>query len=241
MNEAGGYRRFVLIGTDHVYPRTTNRVLAGYLADSDVLTLYAPPGHTAWSNQVAEVRRFARAGGAARTAVISTVSGNTNVYFFRELRRQGISADTIPVLTLSIGEAEAGLVGAENLAGHFAAWSYLATLEAPLNRAFLADWRAFRQDPNALTNDAMEATWIAFRLWADAVCAAGSTETAAVRKALAGRTLAAPSGFEVRMDQENHHLHKPYVIGRFGRDLSIRPVAQSKSLVAPEPMSRYVQ
>jgi urea transport system substrate-binding protein len=239
----GGFRRFILVGTEGLYPRTTNTIIAGHLkekglGEADLMTLYTPSGHMEWRGEIARMRRFIAGG---KTAIVSTVSGEANIYFFRALKRQGIDPARNPVLTLSIGEVEIGAVGAESLAGHLAGWNYLATLDTPANREFLAAWRRHCCKPQALTNDAMEATWIGFTLWAAAVTAAGTTETGAVKRALAGRRCLAPSGMEVMMDPTNHHLHKPAIIGRMERDATIRTIQRGDLLIAPEPMSRYVR
>jgi urea transport system substrate-binding protein len=212
---AEGYRRFILVGTDYIYPRTTNAVLKGYLASqgilgSDVVERYTPFGCKDWSAVVESIRRFARGGGAA---IISTVSGDANLHFYRELERQGVSAKKIPVMSLSITETELPALMRFDVAGHFVAWNYLHAFDRRENRAFIADWRRFTGQPEAVTNDPMEATWIGFNLWCAAVAAAGSTEIDQVRAALSGRQIAAPSGFTAKMDGRSHHLYKPVMIG----------------------------
>ena len=151
-----------------------------------------------------------------------------------------LDADILPVMSLSIGEAEMPALHERNLIGHMVAWNYLHSIDTPENRDFIGEWRAFTGDPAAVTNDPMEASWIGFQLWTQSVQAAGTTEPQAVRRALAGRTIRAPSGFDVRVDPENQHLHKPAVIGRMDEKNFIWPVWASPTLLAPEPWSRWL-
>jgi urea transport system substrate-binding protein len=236
-----GRRRFVLVGTDYVYPRTTNAIIRNYLASRGVGAaavdeLYAPFGEKAWQERVHAIRRFAGRDGA----IIATLSGDSNVHFFRERARQGLDADILPVMSLSLGEAEMPALKERNLIGHMVAWNYLHAMDTPENHAFIEEWRQFTGDPAAMTNDPMEASWIGFRLWTDAVTAAGTTDVEAVRKALAGRSVRAPCGFDVRLDAENQHLHKPAVIGRMDEKNFIWPVWVSPTLITPEPWSRWL-
>jgi urea transport system substrate-binding protein len=236
-----GRKRFMLVGTDYVYPRTTNAIIRNYLMscgiEGDAVDeLYVPFGEKNWQDRVHAIRRFAGRDGA----IIATLSGDSNVHFFRERARQGLDADILPVMSLSLGEAEMPALKERNLVGHMVAWNYLHSLDTPENHAFIAEWRQFTGDENAVTNDPMEASWIGFRLWTDAVTAAGTTELEAVRKALAGRSVRAPCGFDVRVDAENQHLHKPSVIGRMDKHNFIWPVWVSPALIAPEPWSQWL-
>ncbi|HEX4040231.1 MAG TPA: transporter substrate-binding protein [Xanthobacteraceae bacterium] len=236
-----GIRRFFLVGTDYIYPRTTNAVLKGYLASKgigDLAECYTALGQSDWRAVVEDIRRFARGG---RTAIVATISGDANVHFFRELEKQEIVATAIPVMSLSINEAELGALRQIDVAGHFVAWNYLHAFETPENRAFIAEWRRFTGRADAVTNDPMEATWIGFQLWAAAVEAAGTTEIDKVRDALGGRQITAPSGFSVQMDAKTHHLHKPVMIGRIAADGHILPVSVTEGLVPPEPWSPWLK
>ena len=183
-----------------------------------------------------DIRRFAGRDGA----IIATLSGDSNVHFFRERARQGLDADILPVMSLSLGEAEMPALAERNLVGHMVAWNYLHAMDTPENHAFIDEWRQFTGDAGAVTNDPIEASWIGFRLWTDAVIAAGTTEVEAVRNALAGRSVRAPCGFDVRLDKENQHLHKPAVIGRMDEKNFIWPVWVSPTLIAPEPWSQWL-
>ncbi len=236
-----GRKRFFLVGTDYIYPRTTNAIIRNYLASRGVGPdavdeLYVPFGEKSWQERVHAIRRFAGRDGA----IIATLSGDSNVHFFRERARQGLDADILPVMSLSLGEAEMPALYERNLVGHMVAWNYLHSLDTPENHAFIEEWRQFTGDPNAVTNDPMEATWIGFKLWTQAVTAAGTVEVEAVRKALAGRSVRAPCGFDVRVDAENQHLHKPAVIGRMDEKNFIWPVWVSPTLIAPEPWSQWL-
>ena len=235
-----GISRFFLVGTDYIYPRTTNAILKGYLASqhvSDIAERYTPAGLKDWRAVVEHIRRFAKGG---RTAIVATVSGDANVHFFRELAAQQVSASVIPVMSLSINEAELPALMRSNVAGNFVAWNYLHAFETPENRAFIAEWRRFIGRPDAMTNDPMEATWIGFHLWAAAVEAAGTTDVAKVREALGGKRIAAPSGFTVQMDGQTHHLFKPVMIGRITDDGRIVPVSVTEGLVPPDPWSPWL-
>ncbi len=235
-----GIRRFFLVGTDYIYPRTTNAVLKGYLASQGVTEIaerYTALGQTDWRAVVEDIHRFARGG---RTAIVATISGDANVHFFRELANQEIGAAEIPVMSLSINESELPALKHSKVSGHFVAWNYLHAFETPENRTFIDEWRSFTGKADAVTNDPMEATWIGFRLWAAAVEAAGTTDVDKVRNALGGRRITAPSGFSVLMDAKTHHLYKPVMIGRITDDGRILPVSVTEGLVPPEPWSPWL-
>ncbi len=238
-----GRKRFFLVGTDTVYPRTTNAILKSYLASHGisgeaVAEFYTPFNHKNWEDIVGWIHRFGTGGDAA---IVTTVSGDANIYFYRELARQGITAESMPAMTLSIGEGELPAIAGPEMAGHLAAWSYLHEIDAPENRAFVGAWRKFCGAPNVVTDDPMEATWIGFNLWKEAVELEGTVDVDAVRNALAGMRIKAPSGFEVFMDLSNHHLHKPAVIGRITPDARIVPIWMSDGLIAPEPWSPWFE
>ena len=234
-----GLRRIFLIGSDYVYPRTTNAVLRAHLASKGIASdsvreFYTPLGHANWKDVVENIRAFAKAGQAA---VVSTVSGDANLHFFREMARQGVTAQTIPVMSLSITESELPALTRSNITGHYVAWNYLHAFDTRENRQFIEAWRAFTGLPQAVTNDPMEATWIGFHLWTTAVEAAGTTATAAVKASLYDRTLTSPTGFRIKMDGRSHHLFKPVMIGQIGQSGHIRPVWVTEGLVPPEPFS----
>jgi urea transport system substrate-binding protein len=229
----GGFRRFFLVGNDTLYPRQTNRVLTDFLGRqgvprSHIRERLLPVGAEDWEKTVAEIRAFARdSGGPA--LVVSTVGGASNFYFFRQL-----GGANVPVLTLSIGEAEAALMDPALLAGHMVAWSYLMAVETPENRTFVADWRAHCGRADAVVNDAMEASVLAFRLWTKAVEAAGGTQAQAVLQQLPNQRVRSLTGLDLFVDPANNHLHKPAMVGRLGADGGIRILWQSEGVIAPE-------
>lgn len=238
-----GRQKFFLVGTDYIYPRTTNAIIRNYLAKSgivgaDVQELFTPFGHADWRSTVADLRKFAAGG---QSAVISTISGDSNMHFYREFARAGLTAEVLPVMSLSIGEAELPALPRANMAGHYVAWNYLHEMDSVANRDFISAWRDFSGDPKAVANDPMEATWIGFHLWAAAVEKAGSFDPNKVREALSGLAIDAPSGFCVHMDRENHHLHKPAAIGRIDRHGIIQPVWISGDVLPPEPWSPWLR
>ena len=239
-------RRFFLVGSDQVYSRTTNAVLKGYLASLGisgdlVAERYVPAAFTDWRALVADIRRFAKERNTERqAAIIATITGDANLQFFRELTRQRVSAEMVPVMSLSITEAELPALMRSNMTGHMVAWNYLHAFDRKENRAFIANWRRFTGQAKAVTNDSMEATWIGFHLWLEAVEAAGTTDIDKVKAALGGRQIDAPSGFRVKMDGRSHHLFKPVMIGRITKEGAILPVWATEGLVPPEPWSPWL-
>lgn len=236
-----GARRFFLVGGDDVYPRITNAILKAYLAahgvsGGDIVERYAPADLEDWREIGEDIRRF---GARPGSAVVTTVSGDANLHFFREFARSGCGPDKTPIMSLSIGEAELPALTHCHVDGLYVAWTYLHAIDTEENRRFVADWRRFKRASEAMTNDAMEATFIGFDLWTAAVVAAGSAEVDKVRAALAGRDIRAPSGFTVRMDRETQHLHKPAFVGRVEQG-RILPVRVSDGLIAPEPWSPWL-
>jgi urea transport system substrate-binding protein len=239
---AKGKKRFFLVGTDYVFPRTTNAIIRAYLSDKGITGAAVAERYTAFGeknfNAVAEdIRRF----GGADAAIIATVSGDSNIPFFRALARTGITPEAMPVMALSIGEEELHALPRMAMRGHFISWNYLQAMKSRENEAFLSEWRNYTGKKDAVTNDPMEATWIGFKLWTEAVRAAGTTDVNKVRKALSGVSVKAPSGYTVKMDATNHHLHKPAVIGEIQADGTVKPVWVSNGVIAPEPWSPWLK
>ncbi|MET0446255.1 MAG: transporter substrate-binding protein [Pseudorhodoplanes sp.] len=238
-----GRRRFILVGSDYVYPRTTNAILRNFLASRGIgpdaiMEIYVNYGERIWRESLESMARFGMRGDAA---IVSTISGDSNVHFFREYARQQLSPAHLPVMTLSIGESELTSLRGVPMQGHLASWSYLGGIDDPHNRDFVRRWRAFTGDEKALPNDPMEATFIGFRMWAAAVEKAGTTDAGMVRAALAGMACAAPSGFTVQLDAQSQHLQKPAFIGRITDEGTILPVWTSPGLVPPEPWSPWLK
>jgi urea transport system substrate-binding protein len=246
--KGGGAKRWVLLGTDYVYPRTTNKILRYFLhekgvADSDILEKYTPFGHADYQTIVAEVKTFAA---GKPTAVVSTINGDSNVPFYKELANQGLKATDIPVVAFSVGEEELRGIDTKALVGHLAAWNYFMSIDAPENKAFIDDWQAWVKEKNLpdgdkrVTNDPMEATYIGIKMWAQAVEQAGTTDVNAVRQAVAGQVVRAPSGMDITMDMKNHHLHKPVFIGEVKADGQFNVVWKTDGPVRAMPWSPFV-
>jgi len=240
--ENGGAKKWVLLGTDYVYPRTTNKILRYFLEeqgvkDSDIMEEYTPFGHSDYQTIVAKIKKFAA---GTPTAVVSTINGDSNVPFYKELAAQGIKAHDIPVVAFSVGEEELRGMDAEPLVGHLAAWNYFQSIENPTNAAFIKQWKEFIGDEDRVTNDPMEAHVIGFDMWVQAVEQAGTTNVDAVRQALGGQTVESPSGYEITMDAKNHHLHKPVVIGEITEDGQFDIVWQTDGPIRAEAWSPHI-
>ncbi len=213
-------KRWVLAGTDYVYPRTTNKILETYLkakgvAAEDIMINYTPFGHADWQTIVADIKKFGSAG--KKTAVVSTINGDANVPFYKELANQGIKAEDIPVVAFSVGEEELAGLDTKPLVGHLAAWNYFMSVESDANDEFIEKWQKFIKDDKRVTNDPMEAHYIGFNMWVKAVEKAGTTEVDAVSDAIIG--VAVPNltgGYSAMMP--NHHITKPVLIGEIQED-----------------------
>ena len=219
MNDIG-VKRWVLAGTDYVYPRTTNKILEAYLKakgvdDADIMINYTPFGHSDWQTIVSDIKKFGSAG--KKTAVVSTVNGDANVPFYKELGNQGVSAEDIPVVAFSIGEEELSGFDTGPLVGHLAAWNYFMSVDAEINDEFIDDWLEFIDDDDRVTNDPMEAHYIGFEMWVEAVKKAGTTDATAVQDAIIGVTVPNLSGGMATM-MPNHHITKPVLIGEIQAD-----------------------
>jgi len=246
--DGGGAKRFFLLGTDYVYPRTTNKILRAFLhskgvKDGDIMEVYTPFGHSDYQTIVANIKKFAAGG---KTAVISTINGDSNVPFYKELGNQGMKATEVPVVAFSVGEEELKGIDTRPLVGQLAAWNYFMSVKNPVNSQWIADYRAWAKKkglPNAdklVTNDPMEATYVGIHMWADAVKKAGTTDVDAVRKAMAGMSFKAPSGFTLVMDEKNHHLHKPVMIGEVQGNGQFSVVWKTKAPIRAQPWSPYI-
>ena len=213
-------KRWVLAGTDYVYPRTTNKILEAYLkangvADEDIMINYTPFGHSDWQTIVSDIKKFGSAG--KKTAVVSTVNGDANVPFYKELGNQGVSAEDIPVVAFSLGEEELSGFDTGPLVGHLAAWNYFMSVDAEINDEFIDAWLEFVDDDDRVTNDPMEAHYIGFNMWVEAVNKAGTTDATAVQDAIIGVTVPNLSGGMATM-MPNHHITKPVLIGEIQAD-----------------------
>jgi urea transport system substrate-binding protein len=241
MNEEG-VERWVLAGTDYVYPRTTNQILEAYLkqngvAAEDIMINYTPFGHSDWQTIVSDIKTFGSAG--KKTAVVSTINGDANVPFYKELGNQGISAEDIPVVAFSVGEEELAGLDTAPLVGHLAAWNYFQSVDTPENAEFIEKWHAFTGNPDRTTNDPMEAHYIGFNMWVEAVEAAGTTDPDAVIDNLVGVAVPNLTGGLSSMGP-NHHVTKPVLIGEIRDDGQFDVVWETAGLVLGDEWSDYL-
>jgi urea transport system substrate-binding protein len=242
MNDLG-VQRWVLAGTDYVYPRTTNKILEAYLkqkgvADADIMINYTPFGHSDWQSIVSDIKKFGSAG--IKTAVVSTINGDANVPFYKELGNQGISAESIPVVAFSVGEEELSGIDTKPLVGHLAAWNYFMSVDSPENAAFIKEWQGFIKNPKRVTNDPMEAHYIGFNLWVQAVEKAGSTDPDKVAAAIIGLETPNLTGGIAKM-LPNHHITKPVLIGEIQDDGQFTVVWQTDGTVPGDAWSDYLE
>jgi urea transport system substrate-binding protein len=241
MNELG-VERWVLAGTDYVYPRTTNKILEQYLkdkgvAEDDIVINYTPFGHSDWQTIVSQIKEFGSAG--KKTGVVSTINGDANVPFYKELGNQGIKAEDIPVVAFSVGEEELSGFDTEPLVGHLAAWNYFMSVDSEANYDFIDKWHAYIGDEKRVTNDPMEAHYIGFNMWVKAVEKAGTTDVDAVREAMYGLTFRNLTGGTAVMNT-NHHLTKPVLIGEIQADGQFETVWQTPGGVIGDAWSNYL-
>ncbi|MBO6825326.1 MAG: urea ABC transporter substrate-binding protein [Sneathiella sp.] len=243
MSEDGGsVERWVLAGTDYVYPRTTNKILEAFLkskgvAEEDIMINYTPFGHSDWQTIVSDIKKFGSAG--KKTAVVSTINGDANVPFYKELANQGIKAEDIPVVAFSVGEEELAGLDTKPLVGHLAAWNYFMSVESEENAAFIKKWKAFIGDEKRVTNDPMEATYIGFNMWVQAVKQAGTTDIDAVRQAMYGQEVKNLTGGMAVMNT-NHHLSKPVLIGEIQENGQIETVWNTDGVVKGDAWSDFI-
>ncbi len=241
MNEVG-VERWVLAGTDYVYPRTTNKIVEAYLkqkgaAEGDIMINYTPFGHSDWQSIVADIKKFGSEG--KKTAVVSTINGDANVPFYKELGNQGISAEDIPVVAFSVGEEELSGIDTRPLVGHLAAWNYFMSVDDPANAELISAWHGFIKDDKRVTNDPMEAHVIGFNLWVQAVEKAGSTDTDKVVEAIIGLKTPNLTGGTAEM-LKNHHVTKPVLIGEIQEDGQFEVVWQTDAEVPGDAWSDYL-
>lgn len=237
-----GVKRWVLAGTDYVYPRTTNKILEAYLKDSgvaaeDIMINYTPFGHSDWQTIVSDIKKFGSAG--KKTAVVSTINGDANVPFYKELGNQGIKAEDIPVVAFSVGEEELAGLDTAPLVGHLAAWNYFMSADTPENAAFIKKWKEFTKDEKRVSNDPMEAHYIGFNMWVKAVEIAGTTDASTVIDSLIG--VAVPNltgGYSAMMP--NHHITKPVLIGEIQADGQFETVSETPGLVPGDAWSDFL-
>lgn len=234
--------RWVLAGTDYVYPRTTNKILESYLkskgvSESDIMISYTPFGHSDWQSIVSDIKKFGSEG--KKTAVVSTINGDANVPFYKELGAQGVSSEDIPVVAFSVGEEELSGMDTSALVGHLAAWNYFMSVDTDANEEFVETWQKFIASEKRVTNDPMEAHYIGFNMWTQAVTNAGTTDAEEVQDALIGVSVPNLSGGYSTM-LPNHHITKPVLIGEIQDDGQFDVVWETTGLVAGDAWSNYL-
>lgn len=248
---ADGKKKFYLLGSDYVYPRTTNKILKQYLRskgipDSDIVEIYTPFGHTDYQTIVAEIKKFASAG---KATVISTLNGDTNVPFFKEFANAGLTSENCPVVSFSISEDEFRGLPAKDLVGHLGCWTYFMSIKSPENTKFTKDFQAWLKDPKVtgvdykvsgidakgrVTCSPMNLSRMGVYLWKQGVEKADSFEVDKVRPAIVGQKFKGPAG-EVTM-QDNHHLINNVFIGETLASGQFKIIKTFKD-VAGEPFS----
>ena len=235
-------KRWVLAGTDYVYPRTTNKILEAYLkskgvAAKDIMINYTPFGHSDWQSIVADIKKFGST--AKKTAVVSTINGDANIPFYKDLGNQGISAEKIPVMAFSVGEEELSGMDTKPLVGHLAAWNYFMSVDTTKNAAFIQQWHDYIKNTKRVTNDPMEAHYIGFNMWVKAVEKAGTTDPTAVQKAIIGVEFPNLTGGTSKM-LPNHHISKPVLIGEIQDDGQLLTVWQTNKLIDGDAWSDFL-
>lgn len=235
-------KRWVLAGTDYVYPRTTNKILESYLISKgvdkkDIMISYTPFGHSEWQSIVADIKKFGSTG--KKTAVVSTINGDANIPFYKELGNQNMTAETIPVIAFSVGEEELSGIDTKPLVGELAAWNYFMSIDTAKNAAFIKQWHNYIKDPKRTVNDPMEAHFIGFNMWVKAVEKAGTVESNAVQKAIIGIEVPNLTGATSKM-LANHHITKPAYIGEIQDDGQFLTIWQSNQLIEGDAWSNYV-
>jgi urea transport system substrate-binding protein len=244
--EGGGYKKFYLLGTDYVFPRTANKILRAFLRakgipEDSIAEEYTPFNHQDYQTIVGKIKRFASGGNAA---VLSTINGDSNVPFYKEFANQGLRSENAPIMAFSVAEDELRGMDTSALVGHLAAWNYYQSVSTPQNKTFVNAFKAYAKKTNLpggdkrVTDDPMEAAYFGVYVWKQAAEKAKSFEVDAVRKAVYGQEFLAPGG-KIKMDEANHHTYKPVLIGEILKDGQFKVVSRSKGLVKAEPWSMY--
>jgi len=244
--DGGEYKKFYLLGTDYVYPRTTNKILRAMLLakgvpKKNIMEEYTPFHHQDYQTIVQKLKAFSRGGGAC---VISTINGDSNVPFYKEFANQGLTSGDVPIMAFSVAEDELRGMDTSALVGHLAAWNYYQSVKTPQNKKFVAAFKAYCEKnklpggKDRVTDDPIEAAYFGVYLWKQAVEKAKTTDVDAVRKAAYGQEFLAPGG-PVKLDTRNHHTHKPVLIGEILKNGQFDVIWKSKGLVKPEPWSEY--
>ena len=237
-----GVERFVMVGTDYAYPRTINKIITGYLrqhgvAEQDMRVQYHEFGFENWREDVADIRSFASQG--KKTAIISTVNGDSNISFYKELAAQDVHAADLPVMAFSFNEQELSGMDVRDMTGHLAAWNYFMNISHPDNVRFINDFRAFVRDGTRVVSDPMEAHYIGFNLWVKAVEKAGTTDVNRVLDKLLNLEVPNLTGGKARV-LSSHNITKPAMIGEIGADGQFHVIWESTHEIAGEAWSDYL-
>ena len=246
----GGAKRFYMIGSDYVWPRTINKILKGYwktkgIPESAWREHYVPFGQSNFQTIVREIKEFAAQPGG-QAIVVMTVVGDSIPALFKEAVNQGIRATDIPILGLDVVDSDLQGLDTKPLVGHLSCWDYFQNVNTPLNTKLKNDWRNY-VETNKLKHrpdmviDPMVSTYLGLNLWAKAVEKAKSTKTAAVRKALAGLTIDDPAGYVDKMDMSNQYLWRGDMIGSINANQGFDILWKSKDIVKPIPFSPFVK
>ncbi|WP_422653046.1 urea ABC transporter substrate-binding protein [Caldicellulosiruptor sp. DIB 104C] len=225
-----GKKRFYLLGSDYVFPRTANKIIKAYLKYLGGVVVgeeYTPLGHTDYSSVINKIKA------AKPDVVFNTLNGDSNVAFFKQLKDAGIDAKTLPVMSVSIAEEEIKGIGPEYLKGHLVAWNYFQSVDTPENKEFVEKYKK-KYGEDRVTDDPIEAAYIGVYLWAKAVEKAGSTDVDKVREAAKGIEFNAPEG-PVKIDGDNQHLYKTVRIGEILENGQIRELWKTNKPVKPDP------
>jgi len=236
MSSAGGaFSRFCFIGTDYIYPRTTNHFLRAFLKAKGFSVdrlpeVYVPFGHHEWSEQVRMLERF-HAGG--RGAIISTINGDSNLSFYKACKDAGFTSQTMPIMAFSVSEAELQFLEPDDVVGHYVCWDYFMSNPAPENQEFLATWQHYCGAERPVYAP-MASAVLGFRLWCQAVTASGTTETDVVRQYMYGQTAMTLSGRNAVMGI-NHHIETVVSIGRATQDRQFETIWSTPRPIAGDP------
>ena len=232
ISRAGGdRRRFFLLGSDYVYPRTANHIIRSYIATTEAEVIgeaYTALGERDYQSVVDEIVA------SNPDVIFSTLNGDTNVYFYRELAERGISSKELPVFATSVGEDELRGLLPEHVEGHLAGWSYFQTVDTPANRAFVDRFKA-EHGEDRVVSDPMEAAYSQVYLWKLAVEKAGSFDVDRVIEAFAQQIEFDAPGGRIMVDPRTHHTYKPFLIGRIRKDRQFDIVFETPTWLEPDP------
>ena len=247
MMEEIGSKKFYLLGTDYVFPRTANKVLKAFLKtkgvpDENIVEEYTPFHHQDYQTIVGKIKTFAAGGDAC---VLSTINGDSNVPFYKEFANQGLTSDDCPIMAFSVAEDELRAMDVPPLVGHLACWNYFQSINTPENKKFVKNFKAFCERNNLpggssrVTDDPIEAAYFGVYVWKAAVEKAKSFDVDKVREAVYGLEFDAPGGKKM-MHANNQHTLKPVYVGEIKKNGQFKIVYKSDGLVSPDSYSKYL-